>query len=75
LKKLFVNRWDKINKKRTIETWQMKSCHVLYTFPSGNYKLYQPLEENNKSRWALSNTNKDDYFITKGDKSSLFIGN
>lgn len=72
--KLFVNRYDKINKQRAVENWVMKPCHVLYRFPSGNVKLYQPLEENSKARWALSNTNKDDYFITKGDKSSLFIG-
>lgn len=72
--RLFVNRWDKVNKQRVLETWQMKPCHIVYTFESGNYKLYQPLEENNKARWALSNTNKDDYFLVKGDKSSLFIG-
>lgn len=72
--KLFVNRWNKISKQRIVETWQMKHCHIVYTFPSGNVKLYNPLEENNKARWSLSNTNKEDYFIVEGDKSSLFIG-
>jgi len=72
--KIFVNRYNKIDKKRVIETWQMKTCHLIFKFKSGNMKLYQPLESDSRSRWCLSNTNKDDFFIIKGDKSSVTIG-
>lgn len=72
--KLYVNRWDKKLKKRTLETFVPKYAHVLYRFPSGNVKLYQPLEENEKLRWAISNTNKNDFFRCRGNDKNLFIG-
>lgn len=69
--KIFINRYDKVSKRRLIETSVMPPTHVLYSFPSGNYKLYEPLNE--KCRFPVSNTNKNDLWIIDNKSDFLVI--
>ncbi len=68
---LVVNHYNKKQGERAIFHFHPKKCHAIYTFPSGNCKIYQPLEED---RFPISNTNKEDVWKIDNGSEYLIIG-
>ncbi len=68
-----LNKWDKKLGERTIVNLNLGFTQAIFTFPSGNCKVYQPLRTD-KSKWLASNATKSDTFkIDYGNRELIVI--
>jgi len=68
-----LNKWDKKLGERTIVNLNLGFTQAIFTFDSGNCKVYQPLRTD-KSKWIASNATKSDTFkIDYGNRELIII--